>query len=83
MEGDGLRLGTGGVLVVGKLPSRNALSVTRHERQVARYEVGHRYQVYLVPGQVPADPTPDAGSPLTRPYVEQNRTLDPTGTFKP
>ena len=72
--GQQIRLYAGGVAVVSALPGR---SRTPYEHWVTRFEPGATYRVYYQPGATPPNPTPDQGSPLTRPFEERTREVRP------
>ena len=68
-----------GIAISGKLPSR-LTSNTRYERRVAYFNVGSTYRVYFEPGGKPREPTPEAGSLTTQPYIERERRIEPNRT---
>ncbi len=79
--GDVIKLSWGGVNLVGRLPSKSTYKPA-YERQVARYDVGHMYRVYYKPGETVNAKT-DEGSPLTRPFDTQDRTVNPIEQKRP
>lgn len=79
--GDIIKLSWGGVNLVGRLPSKASYKPA-YDRQVARYEVGHMYRVYYKPGETVAAKV-EEGSPLTRPFDTQDRTVNPIEQRRP
>jgi len=79
--GDVVKLSWGGIILSGQLPTKTSYKPA-YERQVARYEVGRRYRVYYKPGATAAAAATDEGSPLTKPFETQERTVNPLEGWK-